>query len=337
MPLITAPEQVLATYDRLRVAGACMAAFCAENTATMEAILAAVDTLAGEMGVAGLPVTVAATGDYHFRDQLRNYTCSESLYEGFLAFRDDLRRLARPDGPYPRVEAIAQLDHGQPGKDEQIFTAGRGFWGTVMYDASTLPLAENMAATGAFRRKHAADYVVEGIVDEVPESSLATGPGLTDPADAERYVAETGVDLLVVNLGTEHRAMGALRYHPELARQISARVGPRLVLHGASSLPRPQLGRLPGDGIVKVNVWTILEREAGAAVAEDTVRSLSRILPPARLAALQAEMGLSPADRGVGPSLAFLTDAHRRREVFFPAVRAVVREHLEALGYRRLA
>ena len=339
MALLIAPDQVLAAFARFRQAGAAMAACCAENTPTMEAILAATDALAAELGLTELPVTVAATGDYHFRDQLRRYSCSSAITEGFLAFRDDLRRLARPDGPYPRAQAIAQLDHGQPDRDQALFELGIGFWGTVMYDASTLPLAENIAATRAFRQAHADHYLVEGIVDEVPESGLASAEEcLTDPEQAARYQADTGVELLVVNLGTEHRALAQeRRYHPELARAIAARVGPRLVLHGASSLPLARLGELPADGIIKVNVWTILEREAGAAIAADAIRHRARILPPDRLAALGVELGLPPADPADRPDLAYLTDAHRRREIFFPTVCRLVREHLEALGYRRLA
>lgn len=338
MPLLTEPTDVLAAYDRCRQAGVAMAAFCAENTATMEAILAAAEAMAEESGLGSLPITVAATGDYHFRDQLRNYSCSEDIVEGFLAFRDDLRRLARPGGPFPRVAAIAQLDHGQPEKDQAIFEMGIGFWGCVMFDASTMPLAENMRATRAFRERHAEHYVVEGIVDEVPEASITGGEGgLTDPRAAVRYHEETGVELMVVNLGTEHRAMGELHYHADLAREISGLTGRRLVLHGASSLPAAELGGLAGDGIVKVNIWTILERVGGAAVAADTIRRRGRIMPPAELAALAAELGLPLEQPGVKPELASLTDAHRRREVFFPAVREVVRRHLDSLGYGRLA
>jgi len=337
--LLVDPEQVRAAFARFVQAGAAMAAFCAENTATMEGILAAAEALARELGERALPVTVAATGDYHFRDQLRRYSCSPDIREGFLAFQDDLRRLSRPDGPYPRVAAIAQLDHGQPDRDQGLFAAGVGFWGTVMYDASRLPLEENMAATRAFRREHERDYVVEGIVDEVPESGLTpAGESLTDPEAAARYQRETGVELLVVNLGTEHRAMREpRRYHPERAQEIARRVGRRLVLHGASSLDRGELGRLAGDGIVKVNVWTILEREAGAAIAEEAIRERARMIPGERLAALEAELGLPRTAPGAGPELAYVTDAHRRREILFPTVCRLVREHLEALGYGRLA
>ena len=66
---------------------------------------------------------------------------------------------------------------------------------------------------------------------------LSAGVSLTDPDAAERYYRATGVDLIVANLGTEHRADAAtLRYHGELARKITRRIGPRLCLHGTSSV-----------------------------------------------------------------------------------------------------
>ena len=69
--------------------------------------------------------------------------------------------------------------------------------------------------------------------------------------------------MAVANLGTEHRASAAeLKYRGDLARQIKARVGARIVLHGCSSVTSDQIGDLFEDGICKVNIWTALERES---------------------------------------------------------------------------
>ena len=40
-----------------------------------------------------------------------------------------------------------------------------------------------------------------------------------------------------------------------------------LVLHGTSSLNRSQMENLAGDGVVRVNMWTKIAREAGKFAA----------------------------------------------------------------------
>ncbi len=91
---------------------------------------------------------------------------------------------------------------------------------------------------------------------------------ITSPHQAEKYFSETGVDIIVPNLGTEHRSStSTLKYEGNLAREISNRIGPYLCLHGASSLAEEQISHFYEDGICKVNIWTILERDS----APDTI------------------------------------------------------------------
>jgi len=67
------------------------------------------------------------------------------------------------------------------------------------------------------------------------------------------------------------------RYRGDLARACSARVGGTLVLHGCSSVPPSELGNLFTDGVRKVNIWTMLERDASPALLADLVANADKV------------------------------------------------------------
>lgn len=314
-------------------------AFCAENTYTMEGVLMGAERTARALGVARLPLFVSVTAHYHGRQQLRHYTSLDDIGEGWRAFRSDLTRLGRDGGPFPHVVAIPMIDHGQPGLDDAIFEDGRGFLGSVMYDASSLPLARNREQTAAFVERHRDAFVIEGCVDEITESGDG-GMHLTEPDAAERFLNDTGVDLMVVNLGTEHRAAsGKRRYHGELARAIRDRVGHRLVLHGTSCLSSEDLERLRGDGIAKVNIWTVLEVAGAQRLAAMIVRNIAHMLPHEDLDELVAEgwLGARTGSAQAHPDLDYLTEVFRRTTVKTATIVELVERFLRVFGYGDLA
>ncbi len=134
-----------------------------------------------------------------------------------------------------------------------------------IFNHETLPFDENMKATAAYVERHRDKVVVEGAVDEIFESGTGEQKNqITTVAQAKRFVEATGCDLIVPNLGTEHRASAReLRYHGDQAQAIRGAVGKLLVLHGTSSLSPADFTRLKDDGIIKVNIWTAIEK-AGA-------------------------------------------------------------------------
>ncbi len=335
MPLVINPtevRQILSDYKERKISIPC---FCAENTFTMEGILEGAANCARTTGK-NAAIFVAATGNYHGRQQLKNYTSLGDTEEGFLAFRDDLRRLTRTHGAFEQVCVIASLDHGQPGFDEFLFEEGKGFWGCVMYDCSTMALEENRAKVAEFVRKNSRHYIVEGCVDEITESGHGAMK-LTDPEDAERYLKETGVDLMVVNLGTEHRATAAeLRYRSDIAGKIYKKVGFKLVLHGTSSLSHGDLTSLRNDGIAKVNIWTVLETKTGQNLAVELITQLKKILPQPRITELIKKGLLGSvfdALPSAKPELQYLTEVYRRTCIKVPSVAGMVEEFMQAFGY----
>lgn len=140
---------------------------------------------------------------------------------------------------------------------------------SVMMDQSTQPLEENIAIS-----REAARYAHErGVSIEAELGRIGTTDHIetehddeyfTDPEEAARFVAETGVDALAVSVGTAHGPYTTRQPRIDMPRlaAIRARTGVHLVLHGGSGVP-PQMiqeaVRLAGGGVSKVNIATDLE------------------------------------------------------------------------------
>jgi len=186
------------------------------------------------------------------------------------------------------VPVALHLDHVQ--SDDLLDQAvGNGF-GSVMYDASGLPFAANVAATAAaVRRCHAAGLWVESELGAVGGKDGAHAPGArTDPAEAAAYVEATGVDALAVAVGSSHAMTErSARLDHALIGRLSDAVAVPLVLHGSSGVPDDELRRAVRNGIVKVNIGTALNVAYTAAVravlaADATLVDPRRYLRPAR-------------------------------------------------------
>ncbi|BCB90956.1 class II fructose-bisphosphate aldolase [Phytohabitans suffuscus] len=171
--------------------------------------------------------------------------------------------------------------------------AEHGF-GSFMVDASRLSYADNVAATRAAAGfGHAHGLWVEAELGAIGgKAGDPHAPGArTDPAQAEAYVARTGVDGLAVAVGSRHAmtTREATLDH-ELIAALRAAVPVPLVLHGSSGVAEGELRRAVAGGIRKVNVGTALNVaytgavRAGAAVHTDP----RRYLAPARDAMAEA-------------------------------------------------
>lgn len=176
---------------------------------------------------------------------------------------------------------------------------GAGF-GSVMFDASKLPYAENVAATAeAVRFGHAHGMWVEAELGRVGGKPGDPSPGRgpldahapgarTDPDEAREYVAATGVDALAVAVGSSHamtERTAALDHG--LIGELRRAVPVPLVLHGSSGVPDGELRRAVASGMVKINVGKALNAALTGAVRaflerEPRVVDPRRYLAPAR-------------------------------------------------------
>ena len=235
MPLVTTTEMFRKAYE----GGYAIGAFNVNNMEIVQAITEA----AAEVKA---PVILQASAG------ARKY--AKSVY---------LRKLVEAAVEDTGLPIALHLDHGadfETCKD----CIDTGFT-SVMIDASSKPLAENIAITKkVVEYAHGHGVVVEaelgalaGIEDEVVVS--AEESHYTRPEEVEEFVTKSGCDSLAIAIGTSH---GAYKFKPgtdpklrfDILEEVSKRLpGFPIVLHGASSVPQRFVeiinqhgGRMPG-------------------------------------------------------------------------------------------
>jgi fructose-bisphosphate aldolase class II len=184
------------------------------------------------------------------------------------------------------------LDHLQDADllSEGVASAAQYGVTSLMVDAAHLEYAQNVAATAAVTRSaHAAGLWVEAELGEVGGKDGAHAPGArTDPSEAARFVAETGVDGLAVAIGSSHAMTSATAHLDlELLARLAEAVPVPLVLHGSSGVPPAALQDAVRAGIRKINVGTALNAALTAQVrlalsADARLTDPRRYLAPAR-------------------------------------------------------
>lgn len=144
-----------------------------------------------------------------------------------------------------------------------IYAIQSGFT-SVMFDGAELPFEENIAgAKKVVEAAHPANVSVEAELGTIGSTDPADFEGgtakiiYTNPYDAAKFVAETGVDTLAVAIGTCHGLYPA-GMKPELKldilKEIEAKVDIPLVLHGGSNNPDKEIGESVTLGINKINI-----------------------------------------------------------------------------------
>ncbi|MEU1056820.1 ketose-bisphosphate aldolase [Streptomyces sp. NPDC005876] len=198
--------------------------------------------------------------------------------ENAVKFRQgQLRPLARAAvaaAERAAVPVALHLDHVV--SDALLRRAPDAGFSSVMYDASRLPYAENLAATRAAADwAHARGLWIEAELGEVGgkhgEPPLdAHAPGArTDPAEARAFVADSGVDALAVAVGSVHAmTTRTAALDQNLIKRLSSTLDVPLVLHGSSGVPDAELAAAVAGGIAKVNVGTALNAAMTGAIRD---------------------------------------------------------------------
>lgn len=330
MPIINKREDVLRTYAEAAKKGWVIPCLCTENLTTTEAVISAASEFARDKRLERVPVTLAATVRYEHRPQAVNYTHSRNWRTGLELFRQEAEVLMREGGDYENVDLMLHLDHVQHDLDAELCESDLSVYSSIMYDASALPLEENILKTRAFVEKKGQEILVEGACDEIIDAGGEAHNDITTADKCREYVERTGVDLVVANLGTEHRASGKeLQYHGDAAREIKAEIGPKIVLHGTSSVSNDQLRKLFDDGVCKVNIWTALERDASPRLFEFLVKNASKAAGPETVRKLKEEGYLTEqCMTGEKEALTAFTTA-ARQEIVYQEMKRIVREYLD--------
>ncbi|AGI66432.1 class-II ketose-bisphosphate aldolase family protein [Octadecabacter antarcticus 307] len=164
------------------------------------------------------------------------------------------------------VPVVAHLDHGYT-FDECREALESGFT-SLMFDGSRKPLQQNIDETAAIAEMaHAAGISCEGEIGFVGYSGGENSAG-TDPAEAAKFAAETGVDAMAISVGNVHLQTdkdGGLD-EPRI-RAIEAITDIPLVIHGGSGVPTAQRTALARrSNVCKFNIGTELRMAFGAAL-----------------------------------------------------------------------
>jgi fructose/tagatose bisphosphate aldolase len=330
MPLILDRKKVLDVYKEAALKRWVIPEFNTENLTSTEAILSAALEYSREINQPDIPVTIGITNQYSHRSQTVYYTHTRSWEIGLRLFLADIKVLTDKCSPFEKLNVMIHLDHVQWDIDKSLLDWDMKMFSMIMYDASALPFEDNIKLTAEFIRKNGRKIVIEGACDEIVDATGDKRSELTSPEQAVKYLDSTGADLIVANLGTEHRASSAdLKYHGDIAMEISKLTGTKLVLHGTSSVSNDQIKNLFNDGIAKVNIWTILERNSSPVLFDDMVRNASKIVGKEKAEALIKEGLLgNKADKESKASLSHYTTVYRQ-DIVFEQMKKIVIDYLK--------
>lgn len=157
------------------------------------------------------------------------------------------------------VEIAVHFDHGQTiAAVEQALRLG---FTSVMFDGSSLPLAENInqtAEVAALAKSYGATVEAElGVVGGAEGGGVGAAIRCTDPDEATLFARETGIDALAVAIGNAHGnyiSAPCLRF--DVLEAIRAGTGLPLVLHGGTGISRDDFQHAIQLGVRKINVAT---------------------------------------------------------------------------------
>lgn len=196
-----------------------------------------------------------------------------------------------------KVPVALHLDHGTS-FEQCIQCIGSGF-SSVMIDGSKHLLEDNIALTKkVIEVARPLGISVEGELGKIggteDDISVSEKEALfTDPAEAERFCTETGVDALAIAIGTAHgQYKGTPKLDLERLKKIVQRVSTPIVLHGSSGVPDETIREAISLGVAKVNIDTNI-REAFTNAARQVFLGNPqeidprKVLGPAREAATE--------------------------------------------------
>lgn len=194
---------------------------------------------------------------------------------------------------------------------EKATLAARAGFDEIIFDASKLPLEENIQQTKAAVlaiRAINPEIVIEGeigyigssseVMEKVPEGAALTEDMLTTPEEAVRFVAETGVDVLAPAVGNMHGLLASMvrgETHKELnierIKALAAAVNIPMTLHGGSGTADEGFVAAVKAGMTIVHVNTEIRlawrRGLEAALAADPKEVAPYKLLPGAVEAVQ--------------------------------------------------
>ncbi len=175
---------------------------------------------------------------------------------------------------------------------EGIKEAVEAGFDAVMLDTSNLPLEENIKAVKeaiSWVKEKNPEIVFEGeigylggnsvLLDNLPEHFAES---YTKPEEAEKFLNETGVDLLAISVGNVH---GMLKNAPNpkldinLIKTIADKLPVPLVLHGGSGISDEDFTAAIEAGICQIHINTELRKAWSDGVRESLNSNPDEVAP----------------------------------------------------------
>ena len=198
------------------------------------------------------------------------------------------------------ADFVIHLDHGP--WDECLEAIKLGF-NSIMCDFAHLPFEDNIKTTRRIVEiAHDFGIPVEAELGKIPDAGQEVdwNDYMTDVAEAERFVAETGVDTLAISVGIVHGVVTGTPHPLDIERTEIIRKATRipLVLHGASGVPEDQVRAARAAGVHKFNadtdlrhafrsgieaVWAQGDRQLEDAMAEGRKRMIAATIEKMQL------------------------------------------------------
>ncbi len=233
MAFVTTQEMLLAADKGAYAVGA----FNVENMEMVMAVIRAAEEMQAPVILQTTPSTVK--------------------YAGLAMYYANVRAAAQQ----AEIPVALHLDHGN--SFSLAMQALRTGYTSVMIDGSHETFEDNIVLTRRVADACAcAGVPVEAELGKVggKEDDLdCSDPGYTDPEDAVKFAAETGIGSLAVAIGTAHGIYkGEPKLDVERLSEIRKRLSIPLVLHGASGVPDEAVRECIRRGISKVNFATEL-------------------------------------------------------------------------------
>ncbi len=180
---------------------------------------------------------------------------------------EDLVAVIKRRARATEIPVCLHLDHARD--FDTIIRAIFAGYTSVMFDGSSLPLAENIHKTREIVKvAEPLNVSVEAEIGRVgrvqtqySEEKTDDGAVFSDPGEVKKFVEETGIDACAIAIGSLHgmqKQEASLNLN--LLEEIRKRVEIPLVLHGSSGVKETELKEIGARGIQKVNIGTRLQR-----------------------------------------------------------------------------
>ena len=181
---------------------------------------------------------------------------------------DYVRLIVEEVRRHSRGNVFVHLDHGTPEQAHYCIDAG---WDSVMVDASELPYEENVRITREVV-EHAKRYdvAVEAQIGKTwePGDERFGEDCDTHPDEAERFVADTGIDWLAVSIGNNPGAVDvhAAPIQLDTLEEIERLCRVPIVMHGGTNVGDDAMHGSIQLGVAKVNIDTAIRYAVTEAV-----------------------------------------------------------------------